>query len=236
MDRTLRPFLLRPGFLTREFNQGRRAQYSAPFRLYLLTSLLLFFSIGIQRQVGALNEDPASHQAASSSSRGQGVEFDLGDEERIREFLGEDSWVYRAWTRKRSRFESLPEEEQLELVVTSALSQMPSMLLLMLPVSALLLRLVFLRTGHVFGEHFVFVLHVHAFHCLALLLPTFVSHWSAWAVVGIAIPTYFLLALHRAYDTSPSGTLWRALLVSPFYLATFLPVLLSLVFLSVFKA
>ena len=47
--RTFVPFLLRPGFLTREFNAGRRVHYSSPLRLYLLMSVLLFLGLGISR-------------------------------------------------------------------------------------------------------------------------------------------------------------------------------------------
>src|SRR5262245_51891783 len=46
--RTIRPLLLRPGFLTREFLRGRRARYLPPFRLYIVASVLffLFASLG----------------------------------------------------------------------------------------------------------------------------------------------------------------------------------------------
>jgi hypothetical protein len=39
---TLRALLLRPGFLTNEFVQGRRTRYLPPFRLYLVLSLVFF--------------------------------------------------------------------------------------------------------------------------------------------------------------------------------------------------
>ena len=41
--RTLRPLLLRPGVLTTEYLEGRRARYVPPFRLYLIISVLHFF-------------------------------------------------------------------------------------------------------------------------------------------------------------------------------------------------
>src|SRR5579864_7090273 len=47
MVRTVAPFLFRPGFLTSEWSAGRRARYSSPLRLYLLTSVLYFFCISI---------------------------------------------------------------------------------------------------------------------------------------------------------------------------------------------
>jgi hypothetical protein len=40
--RTLAPLLVRPGLLTRDYLEGRRARYMPPFRMYLVLSLLFF--------------------------------------------------------------------------------------------------------------------------------------------------------------------------------------------------
>jgi hypothetical protein len=45
--RTLWYLVSRPGFLTREFFQGRRVQYLPPFRLYLVISVLFFLVVGV---------------------------------------------------------------------------------------------------------------------------------------------------------------------------------------------
>ncbi len=42
VPRTLRALLFRPGFLTREWFAGRRVRYISAFRLYLLSSLVMF--------------------------------------------------------------------------------------------------------------------------------------------------------------------------------------------------
>ena len=40
--RTLIPLLIRPGFLTNEYNAGRRVPYLSPLKLYLTISVLFF--------------------------------------------------------------------------------------------------------------------------------------------------------------------------------------------------
>ena len=40
--RTLAPLLVRPGLLTKDYLEGRRARYMPPFRMYLVLSLLFF--------------------------------------------------------------------------------------------------------------------------------------------------------------------------------------------------
>ena len=107
MGRTLRPLFTRPGFLTREFNEGRRAGYTAPFKLYVLSSLLLFLCIGIQRQMNSWSQPIATIERPTAEDTKGSMRFDLGNEEGIRVALGEDSWAYGVWSRQRDRFGTL---------------------------------------------------------------------------------------------------------------------------------
>ena len=45
--RTLGVLFTRPGFLSREFSENRRARYLSPFRLYLFTSIAFFFVLSL---------------------------------------------------------------------------------------------------------------------------------------------------------------------------------------------
>lgn len=45
--RTFKYLLIRPGFLTREFFQGRRMRYSPPFRIFVFLSFILFLLLQI---------------------------------------------------------------------------------------------------------------------------------------------------------------------------------------------
>lgn len=53
---TLKPFFLRPGRLTKDYIQGKRAQYVHPVRLYLFTSIVFFFLLSM---MGDNFESPA---------------------------------------------------------------------------------------------------------------------------------------------------------------------------------
>lgn len=74
--RTIRPFLLKPGFLAREFLNGRRKRYMSPIRLYLFLSIVFFFlartaSLSDRQQDNIkFALDP---QASSAVSRGDTV-------------------------------------------------------------------------------------------------------------------------------------------------------------------
>lgn len=43
LGRSLHHFFLKPGYLTKKYNEGKRAHYVHPMRLYLIISLLFFF-------------------------------------------------------------------------------------------------------------------------------------------------------------------------------------------------
>jgi hypothetical protein len=45
--KTVIPFLFKPGFLTNEFNDGRRVKYMHPLRLYFIVSFFYFFALAL---------------------------------------------------------------------------------------------------------------------------------------------------------------------------------------------
>jgi hypothetical protein len=48
---TLVALLFRPGFLTREFLEGRQARYLPPVRLYLVVSVIFFLIVGLEARI-----------------------------------------------------------------------------------------------------------------------------------------------------------------------------------------
>ena len=89
--RTLRG-LLRPGFLTAEFCRGRRAAYTSPVRLYLVSSLVCFTLLaltGDAGETGAAPADPATARAqlvaslADPDTRRLLASLDAADRERF---------------------------------------------------------------------------------------------------------------------------------------------------------
>jgi hypothetical protein len=43
--RTIIPFLIKPGYLSKQFIEGKRRSFANPFRLYIISSILFFFSL-----------------------------------------------------------------------------------------------------------------------------------------------------------------------------------------------
>lgn len=68
--RTLPPLMLKPGRMTREYIDGKRARYVPPFRLFLLTSVIFFVTV-----FGVLEQQPWMKELKFSGSDQPSGEF-----------------------------------------------------------------------------------------------------------------------------------------------------------------
>ena len=79
--RTLWFLLARPGFLTREFFDGRRARYLPPFRLYLVISLVFFLVVGVPTGVKVqLDDESSAARVAAMRQAADALEKEPGSE------------------------------------------------------------------------------------------------------------------------------------------------------------
>ena len=76
--RTLRALLLRPGYLTAEYLEGRRARFMPPFRMYLAFSLLFFITAFFGMDDIQVVFDAEADQAAQEASREAAAELAAG--------------------------------------------------------------------------------------------------------------------------------------------------------------
>ncbi|MEL6611566.1 MAG: DUF3667 domain-containing protein [Bacteroidota bacterium] len=102
----------------------------------------------------------------------------------------------------------------------SSLRQVPTVMFLLLPVFALLLKVVYLRRNWYYGEHLVFALHVHAFAfgvftLLALGAMTPLGGWSLWLLV--LVPLYVYLAQKHVYQQGWVKTALKGYALSMLY-------------------
>ena len=202
LPRTLRFLFFKPGFLTREYLAGRISPYVAPFRLYLWISVLFFLVV-------ALRTDPqpmtASDRAVMDSirvavrdstnarlARGEtpprryGINLDPGDPnwaENAQVEFGNER-LNRAIKARLLTLEDLPPQEAIRRLIGNLIEDTPKVLFLLLPLCALLLKLVYVRSGKYYVEHFVFALHSHAF-AFGVFILMWLSTTLKWVSVGV---------------------------------------------------
>ena len=184
--------LLRPGFLTAEYLDGRQRRYARPLRLYLTASLVFFFTVTmldpgerLRRQILG-DEDPAEQTVQEALGRAEAdIEKATARRARLAELAaagvtalpdslgdGEDEFVLKIGGRQ-VHSETLDQLKQIETredaarvipgLVQAAIARVPNAMFLVLPVFAFLLKLLYVRRRRYYGEHLVFAFHVHAF-------------------------------------------------------------------------
>ena len=231
--RTIGALFLRPGFLSLEFSRNRRARYLSPFRLYLFTSLLFFLVLSLtvdgdgrqgaeeERLIEVGAEDKAVEPNPESL---EALKRALG-ELRARKVDGivarPESSVARMLLVVTADWLAGDEgvDEPLRAFVAGQLvdvlhapgpvvrdrfvGYLPVAMFFVLPIYALMLKLVFIRRHRFYAEHLVFSLHIHTMAFVvfgaALVTP---EHWPAVdGVLLLALTAYYFMALKRFYAT-----------------------------------
>ncbi len=258
--RTLVPLITRPGKLTRDYLEGRRARFMPPFRTYLVLSIF-FFLIAFfdpREELGILFEpEPPS----TADSEENAVDTDAVRDEIIRELteegiiIGEsgdaeaiseeeteadsgnlsasfspegepsedcdvddiDSVELPAWLKSRLTKERLKVvcdriiADDGRAFLKKLLDNVPAALFVLLPLMALVLKVLYPLSKRYYVEHLLFVLHYHAFFFLIMTLQVLFSRLGA--LIGVAdaadgastfavilyIPVYLYKALRRVY-------------------------------------
>ena len=206
--RTLWLLLSKPGFLTVEFFEGRRARYLPPFRLYLVLSVVLFLvagsvnhhhavfvglSIGDSGSVeGVKAETPATDETPEQSAQRlcAGSNFSIGPK----------SWDPRL---REACYKVVQDRGQ--GFVESFYHNLPRALFVLLPILALAMKLMYWRRYYV--EHLLFFIHNHAFTFVLFTLFTLamaITSWSWLIALFILIvlfypPVYTYRAMRRVY-------------------------------------
>lgn len=238
--RTLFPLLFRPGFLSAEFNAGRRMRYMPPFRLYIVVSFLMFLVVAFEASdsvtVGAERLDkPSDDQALSIDSD---APLDAGTESHAEPHAGSDPesdsgsdidinidadgftfnlteggpwWMQALEQRIEDNAKSVSEDPR-DYIATLA-EYLPQVMFVMLPLFALLLKFVYLFSPFHYLQHLVFALHYHTFVYLLYLISSVLERVSTEidGVFALLLIIYLPLALHRAYSSSWLGAVGKSL-------------------------
>jgi hypothetical protein len=227
--KSLALLLFRPGRLTRDYIEGKRARYVEPLRLYLTFSIIFFaifklggVSFGDGRpDAGPAHqvEAPAQTQEEKGEASGKGKSFSLlrledGDEDRAQKFAAS---IHPLLGKKVAHFTALPEKDRNNAVLRSLSSYAPYAIFALMPVFAALLKLLYLGSGRRYGEHLLFALHTNAFAFLMLSLLLILPDGIPLLGTALFIWLVFYLptAMRKVYGGSRLVTAlrWLVLLV-----------------------
>lgn len=199
--RTFRLLLGRPGGLTVETLQGRRARHISPVRLYLVASLAYFLVAVAVPNIRV--PPPASLPGSGVTVRvdGSGDVVPLSQEQRDQALrdIERAPWWLRMFLR--------PVIEDPGAFRTRFLQTLPRVLFALVPLFAGIVALFYRRRGYV--QHLVFAVHLHAAIFITLAVRELAQLTKSLAVLTIfevaaivAIVSYSLLAFRRVYGES----------------------------------
>jgi hypothetical protein len=213
--RTVGPFLFRPGHLTVEWTSGRRARYSSPLRLYLLTSAVFFLASGLASDGAAHiqidGEDGQELQAqVARDFAAAGIDPDtdpakvLRGTEAAHRKLRESGWIGRKIDDRWLSYGTLTVDQFRARVNASFREWIPRVMFFLVPAAVLILALLWRRRW--LSEHVVLAFHLHAF-AFAVFTAMLVLRLLPWSLPGdvlrpallLALAAYFLLALRRVH-------------------------------------
>ena len=237
LPRTLAALLFLPGRLTRDYMSLRIARYVPPVRLYLATSVLFFLALSLVSNINRtdfmreLSGDSASVAVLDSirtelqksslsdsalQNRRFGVfasSFDSTWASSVQVNLGNER-LNQAVRQRLDDLGHLPPREAFATVFQSFVKQIPKVMFLLLPVYALLLKLLYIRRKRFFVEHFIFALHLHAFMFAIFLLAVLARDVPVLpGLLLLWIPIYSLMAMKTVYGQGwfKTGLKWFAL-------------------------
>lgn len=240
---TLLPLYLRPGKLTLDYFADKRARYVTPFRLVFFLAIIAFFAVQLMLRTGYgqvvhFDTPPvAGNLASTAPAAAEQDTYFAGGDIRIdgkvvwnrqtrplhASWLPEfsDEWLNDSIENARLNLHRMNSGVAAEQKATAqrlsigVFSVAPQVLFVMLPVFALLLKILYIFKRRLYMEHLIVAMHSHAFIMLSLLVligldlvrgwivphagwlgtPLALLHGAAW----VWLPVYPWLMQKRVY-------------------------------------
>ena len=251
--RTAYNLLFRPGQLSLDYVEGRRARYIAPMRLYLVVSILFFFVLSLQSSVGDaigasaldIDQGDSSVEVAAlmplmDETHAAMVEEIVADPERTaaRALIGELNESLAEQTRPPSTPQLFLMRQVVAVIhsprdaLSAMLESLPVVMFLLLPLFALVMKVVYLGSGRYYVEHLVFAVHLHTFSFIAylplVLLPEGPPEgdWTdtVESVAPLLVGIYHFIALRRFFAEGRVRTFFKWLVQLLIYVLVLIPI------------
>jgi len=255
--KTIFALIFKPGFLSTEYNDGKRMAYLPPFRTYLLISILFFLIPTADKQTNITVKGTAINEVSETISfeLASGDSLTINFQELQSNTLYADSIGNRIWAdSKESKVcKLIGEKITTRFVINSMLigscedkrssfwnalwRGLSRTMFILMPVFAVILFLLF-RTGTLnYVNMLVFSIHLHSFVFLILAVKelfVILTGISVPLVHVLIIGVYGIVALKKVFNHSYLKTTLKAILLSSIYLIFMLIGLIGATFYAVY--
>lgn len=229
--------ITRPGALTVEFLSGRRVRYLRPLRLYLTMSVLFFLSVSLvpnsREQRGFVTNGDGTTLGIIQVKGGPSDRVDVRTSDSamtafVKRNAGEAGPGFVPWFKHRFKegmrnVMRLPPEQRAHAMQAAFFSRIGNVVFVLMPIFALILRMLYRRLPLYYAEHVVFALHSHAFAMCGLTVTRVIGSLAPAPLVWIAlvtqlwIPVHLYLSMRRVYGQSRGRTIGKFVALCALY-------------------
>lgn len=232
--KTFASLLLKPGILIRDYNEGKRERYYHPARMYVFLSFIFFLIFALKPDEDKVNFTDGDRKmtreekrqfidSISTNSWGDFSPKTMEEYDSIQNAKPADK---RDGTLERYFQEKLillkqkrgwDEKTIWKSFGESLQANIPKMIFLLMPIFALILKLLYIRRDFYYSEHLVFTVFFYDFLFLAGILGLLFSmvSWLDWInfFVFLYINFYLYKAMRKVYRQSRFKTVVKFFLI-----------------------
>ncbi len=232
---TGRLIFLKPGRLAKDYTEGKRERYFHPARMYVFISFVYFLFLSVLPDPGDKDTDASAAKDSTTTnfnSNIKGWDFDR-DSTKYKTFEAYDSaqkalpadkrdntikyFFKKRMAEIRRKYDGTGKDFNADFS-ENFVGNTPRIFFILLPIFALLLKLLYARRGYYYSEHLVFSIYYYNFFFLAgtlymLLNQVPVLTDFVW-LVSLWIGIYLLVAMKRMYNQSWRKTVFKYVLLS----------------------
>ena len=267
---SLKPLIIKPGFLTREYLAGKRKTYLNPIQMYAFFSFLFFFTYfylpdrfendDTETEVHENETHKKSRSSSADSLEKKGktirigksnetIEWDFGDTTDDGLLLAgkhytlakydstqkalpaekKDNWLKQFFFRKMLITKIKANENSQGLVdnlINGFEQNIPNVIIILLPVFALILKLIYIRRKKYYVEHLIFAIHLHCFcflyFSIVLIFTNLLLPLNDWPLYTLFAVVYGFFGLKTMYRQGIAKTLIKMILIASSYSVAFI--------------
>jgi len=217
--RSIVPLIIKPGLLTLEFMNGKRANYNRPLRLYLFVSFVYFVVSGF---VGDQTDSDVEVEAVENADEFIKVNFAEGESDSIElATIHQDSSGWKGNEFLKTNFPeataSIETREGLLRFQEALLNSLPMFFFAIIPAFGFWMFLLFYRRGSYYVDSFVFSLHGQTAIFIGVLIVIIVQMIFPREIFSFImfflLFYYFAVAAKRVYKVSLFGSIIRLVAV-----------------------
>ena len=221
---TFKLLLFSPAFLTNEYLKGRHKKYLSPIRIYLIISLVYFFTISFMPTNVEFNLDNDNEDDIAQVKNIPVVSTDSAVMNKDRS-ESKDEWDEYLT----SRIKLLKTKEGKTAFINMIRNNASKGMFLLMPVTALLFM--FLFRNRYYYEHLIFTIHLLSVFFAVFTIFFLINVLLRYSNYGLIVEVPLLLWLSylwvkRFYHKSTWGTIWR---LSVFHLMMIVILILFLI-------